>query len=374
MIINVTELRKTLEEIEDPRREHLKRYPLTDILLMAFIAIFCGYLGWRQMEIFCEEEEEWFKEKLNIRCGVPSHDTFRRVFMLIAPERLNRILTTWIAKVDREAGKEPRQICIDGKTIRGAKWKFSAKDVEMLNAYDVSARATVSSVLIDEGKGELSHVEELLDSLVLKGTLVSGDANFTTAKNIQMIGDRQAYFFLAVKGNRDTLWTAVRDLTEDPNSLAKVANWEERGSGQRKSCHLRIVRPSHWDAIEEDYPGIQWLVRLETTQGDCKETRYWVCSYPKLSIDLARKWIRGHWHIENELHRSLDVFLLEDSSPQHERTAAANLSIMRKLALTLLLGAPPDPVKKKDFDGPKMRILRASRSRPYRAFLLGLPV
>ncbi|MFZ4100057.1 MAG: hypothetical protein ACOYKZ_07030 [Chlamydiia bacterium] len=100
--------------------------------------------------------------------------------------------------------------------------------------------------------------------------------------------------------------------------------------------------------------------------------RYWICSYPDLTLNLLRQWIRGHWHIENELHRSLDVFLLEDACQQHQRIAAANLSIMRKLAIALFLNAPTDPSRKRDFDGPKFRQSRVALSRECRAKVLGL--
>ncbi|MFZ4098727.1 MAG: ISAs1 family transposase [Chlamydiia bacterium] len=180
MRIDVIELRKDLEEVNDPRRDHLKRYSLTEVLLMASIAIFCGHLGWREMAMFCEEEHDWLKEKLGIQSGVPSHDTFRRIFMMLAPEQLKTLLTAWLVKVDVKAKRPPRQICMDGRKLRGSKWKFSSQDVEMLNAYSAESRTTVSSILIDSDRGELAHVEGLLDSLALEGTLVSEDANFTT--------------------------------------------------------------------------------------------------------------------------------------------------------------------------------------------------
>ena len=154
--------------IEDPRIERSKKYPLVNILVFSFVSILAGQESWYQMQIFCEETLEWFAEFLDISSGVPSHDTFRRVFSLINPEDFEACIIRWLEELRKKRLSNQRVIALDGKSVRGLSWKINEEKLHILNAWDCSEQKFAGQLSIDCKENEIVAAPKLLKKLHLE--------------------------------------------------------------------------------------------------------------------------------------------------------------------------------------------------------------
>ena len=194
-----------LEAIEDPRIDRTKKHELIDILVIAICAAICGATNWIEVEDFGHAKQEWFSSFLNLQHGIPSHDTFRRIFILLDPDQFREVFINWVKSLTKD--EDLKQICIDGKTLRTSfsKGKRSSA-IHMVNAWSTGVSLSLGQLKSeDKGGAEIQALPKLLKLLNVKGHIVSADAIHCQVETAKAIIDQQGDYLLAVKGNQEYL-------------------------------------------------------------------------------------------------------------------------------------------------------------------------
>jgi predicted transposase YbfD/YdcC len=330
---------RQFEVVEDPRIDRHKRYPLLNILVFTFVSILSDQQSWYEIHAFSLENLNWFAQYIDVSSGVPSHDTFRRVFSLLDPVQLEDVIVAWAEETRvRKGSTQRRVIALDGKALRGVAWKMNQMQLYILNAWDATTNTFLGQMTIDSKTNEITAAPELLNKLNLKGAVVTVDALMTQKAIAEAVIQRAGDYVMALKGNQGTLFEDVRlyftAIQEGMSCARKVE--KNRGRIEIRTC---TKASGGWLDKLEAWKGLKsfFKIDLETYyEGkETKEERYYVTS---LDIDAVQLLViaRDHWSIENRLHRSLDMHFKEDAAQEHDRNAAANLSILRKVALSLL--------------------------------------
>jgi len=359
-----------LEDTRDPLRRH---HILIDILMVAIAAVLCGADGWTEIEEFGKSNETWFKKFLTLDNGIPSHDTFGRVFSLISPTAFQERFRAWVESV-RGVYEGEEIVAIDGKTLRRSHdRKRGQGPLHMVSAWAVNNRVVLGQRATDSKSNEITAIPELLDTLMLRGCIVTIDAMGCQKAIAQKIVERGGEYVLALKGNQGTLSAAVEeafinaDARDYQGMESDFFETVERGHG-------RVDTRRYWTLGELD--GIaqvgQWknlnvigMVQSIREQAGhtSNEYRYYIAS---IGTDARRfaTAVRGHWGVENNLHWSLDIAFREDESRIRQRQAAENFTVLRHIALARLKN---DTTLKR---GIKTKRLKAGWDEAYRAKLL----
>ncbi len=331
-----------LQVIEDPRRKQAVRHPLIGILIMALCAIAAGADGWDDIADTAELHFEWFKEVAACGKQPPCPDTFRRVIQSLKPECLQKALEAWLIRSGLE--KRPgRQICFDGKALRGS------KGVHIVNAFDPKDRVTLGQISVGEKQNEITALPALREVLELSGTICSGDAMFTQKQIVKDLQSSGADYALALKANQPKLFERVQK--EFGGNYASISCKEvvEKNRGYVEERRLRCSKRVEKIDPKSEWKGLEAVIELRTkkSKGDelSIETRYYLTSV-KAGLEVLLEIIRSHWGIENILHRSLDVFFKEDACQVREKRGAENLSMLRKLAGSILHRIDPQKTLK----------------------------
>ncbi len=333
--------------LEDPRVPRTRLHSLPSILGIALCAVICGAEGWVEMESYGNAKREWLEQWLDLPNGIPSHDTFARVFAHLDPRTLGTCLQ---AVTQLLVDGLEKQIAIDGKYLRGSfDTATERRPLVMLNAWASSQRLVLASVPVDLKSNEIKAVPELLAMIEISGCVVTLDAmGCQTAIASQIIAQGGDYV-LALKGNQESIHTdaalffdhALQTQWEEIPHLEHNEDTLERGRRVKKRCHVVDLADLKglWDDVPKKWIGLRSLVRLESerTQGEktTKEVRYYLSSLSGDSPKVLRA-IRRHWGVENSLHWVLDVAFDEDDCRIRKDHAPANLSLIRHIALNLL--------------------------------------
>lgn len=324
--------------LHDPRIERTKAHLLEDILFIAIASVICGAETWNDMELFGKSKEGWLRTVLRLPEGIPSHDTFNRVFSLLNPKELEEGFLGWVRSVALLTDGEV--VSIDGKSIRGSRGKGGKNIVHMVSAWASENNVVLGQVKVYDKSNEITAIPELLKLLVLKGCIVTIDA-IGCQKNIaeEIIG-KEADYILALKSNQGSLL----QQTEDSFRLLEAKSVSEEidaghGRVEIRTCSavddLALVRQ------KKEWRNLRSLVRIESerymkaTGESEKETRYYISSLPA-DATLLNRSIRSHWGIENSLHWVLDVAFNEDHSRKRAGYAAQNFSVINRIALNML--------------------------------------
>ena len=326
------------KEVEDPRKWRNVQHKLLDIIIISILAVICGAEGWEEIELFGKSKEGFLKEFLELPKGIPSHDTFRRVFMYMNPESFGKSFMSWTASLREKIKGEI--IPIDGKCLRGSKDSFHKRTaIHMVSAWAESNQLVLGQIKVDEKSNEITAIPKLLELLDLKNTIVTIDAMGTQTAIAEKIIDQGADYILALKGNQEYLKEAVEKLFEQVKPIATHQTIEKgHGRIETRTCSV-INKLELLDEEKDRWKKLQSVVSIEAiieTQGKVrKEIRYFISS---LSPDaqLLNGAIRKHWGIEIKLHWSLDVCFREDDSRKRTEHSAENFSTVRKIALNLL--------------------------------------
>ena len=335
-----------LETIEDPRCEWKVEHRLLDILVIAVCAVLGEAESFEDIALYGRCKHEWLARFLALPNGIPSHDTFRRVLMLVDPEVFERCFLGWVRAVFRSDKDAPRQIAIDGKTVRGSfDRKHGRSPLHLVSAYATEHGLVLAQRAAEEKKGELTVLPELLDGLDLRRCLVSLDALACRPEIAQRIMGRGGDYLLALKGNRKKAHAEVKDWFA-VNAFALGGSLRPFFDAFDDS-HGRLVRRRVFAcpdvgafATLKDWPGLAMVLAVETIRGVngtgkvTAEIRHYLSS-AKLPPEMLAAAIRNHWRIESGLHWVLDVTFREDASRVRERNAARNLALLRKVALNL---------------------------------------
>ena len=338
-----------LRNVDDPRIERTKLHDLTDILVVAICATMCGMTGWEDIHAFGEEKKKWFKKFLPLVNGIPSHDTFRRVFERINPKQLRAALTAWAQTLNQCF--EGKVVAIDGKTLRGS---FD-KEKNLSPLHTLSAWATESNLVLGQcsvpGKtNEITKIPELLRMLEIKGAIVTIDA-MGCQKEItkEIVNKNKADYVLALKKNHPDLHSEVSalfNLAETKNQI-KTDCWEksEKGHGRVETRKCICIEAGPWlEHVCEGWTKLNTVAKIVSTReikGKVSEdTRYFISSLPLDAKEIARA-VRALWGIDYTLHWSLDVVFKDDSILIRKDNSPENLSIIRRIAFSLAKSRTP---------------------------------
>jgi predicted transposase YbfD/YdcC len=322
----------------DPRIDRTKAHLLEDIIFIAIASVLCGAETWNDMEEFGKTKESFLRTILKLSGGIPSHDTFNRVFSLLDPAELGNCFLQWTRSVARLTDGEV--VSIDGKTICGSRNKGNKSIVHMVSAWAGENHIVLGQLKVDAKSNEITAIPELLKLLVLKGCIVTIDSMGCQKDIASAIVDKEADYILALKGNQGTL----HEQTEDSFRLLQAKSVCEdidtgHGRDERRICS--VIDDLSMIEHKEDWRGLNSLVRIESeryfkaTGKSEKETRYYISSLPADASVLNRS-IRSHWGIENSMHWSLDVAFNEDNSRKRTGNAAQNFSVLNRIALNIL--------------------------------------
>jgi len=331
-------------ELQDPRAHNIVHL-FSDMLAIAILAVLCGAEGWAGVVVFAECREEWLKTFLRLPKGIPSDDTFRRVFGAIRPEQFERCFLNWTAHLARHKSK---LIAIDGKTLRRSFDAASGKAaIHMVSAWCKENHLVLGQLTTDEKSNEITAIPELLDLLDLRGTIVSIDAmgcQKTIAKKIVTDGGD---YILHVKENQPALLESVKllfdeGLRDDCQGIRHATTHVvEKGHGRLEERTAWIT--SDLGALDAagEWKGLRTVVRVRSVRRTAKGTsattdQYYISSLRGKTASDMLAMIRSHWEIENCLHWCLDVQMNEDACRLRVGHAAENFSRLRRWALNLL--------------------------------------
>lgn len=362
--------------VSDPRRQSHCQHSLHDILVIAICGVLCGADDWVAVATFGEAKEDWLRTFLDLPNGVPSHDTFSRVFSALSTEEFASAFRDWIASI--ATSTEGEVIAIDGKTLRRSFDRASGKAaIHMVSAWATGNGLALGQVKTDDKSNEITAIPELLELIRVKGCLVTIDAMGCQKKIARKIIDRGAHYLLAVKKNQKKLFERMSALVTCAD-VCKTWHTERRqhatldkkhGREEHRRCVCVDVE-GHLGKIAKDWPDLKSVVMVESTRviGEeiSSERRYYICSDPALDPERFLAAIRSHWGIENSLHWCLDVGFREDESRIRKGKGPANMAILRQTALNLLKSEKTAKV------GIKNKRLKAGFDNRYLCRILGI--
>jgi predicted transposase YbfD/YdcC len=331
-------------DLIDPRAERSRRHELLDLIGIAICAVISGAESWTAVEAYGRAKQDWLAQFFRLPNGIPSHDTFRRIFCLLDPLAFQRSFADWIAALAEWGVGSRRTIPIDGKTARRSGRRGLAP-LHLVSAWASANHVSLGQVAVDDKSNEITAIPRLLELLDLSGALVTIDAmgcqKEIAAKIVAGGGD----YILAVKDNQphlhqdiDACFMAALE-TDFAGLEYSVARTEEtnRGRDELRECHV-IVRPTGLRdaALWRSLTAICLVLCRRVIEGvESVEFRYYIGSLVG-TADAYLRAIRGHWGIENSLHWVLDVVFREDDSRHHAGNSGENLALLRKLAISLL--------------------------------------
>ena len=312
---------------------------------MTLCGLLCDADDWNSIAHYAREKEDWFRQYLTLPNGIPSHDTFNRLFSLLAPEQFHDLFIDWVREILLNDRQVEGVIAVDGKTQRGS--RVSANEVtHTVNAWSTQHGVCLGQTKVDDKSNEITAVPELLRKLTIKGCLVTADAMSCQKKIAKQITAQEADYLLAVKNNQKTLYRAI-----DQHFMAYWSKHsedqpdDEDFSEQANKTHGRKEYRRCWVGHElESNPVFkQWgantiaAVQYDRVKGKKMESyiRYFISSRP-LDAELILQSTRQHWAVENSLHWVLAVAFNEDQSRARQGFAAENLATARQIALNLL--------------------------------------
>jgi predicted transposase YbfD/YdcC len=340
-------LMQHFEELADPRTGNAKAHIFLEILIIAILAVICGADGWSDVELFGKTKKKWLKTFLQLPKGIPSHDTFGRVFAKIQPAEFQRRFLEWVQAVEELTAGQV--IAVDGKQLRRSHNRRAGKAaIYMVSAWATQNQLVLGQTKVAEKSNEITAIPSLLRLLDISGCIVTIDAIGTQTEIAETIMAGGGDYLLAVKENQGHLFEDLQNLfAEDAARDMKYAQCSHAKHVQKG--HGRLETRECWATDREEllawvqnrkpWKGLKSVVRIVSQrQSDDSlqvQTRYFISSLPA-DANMILKVKRSHWKIENQLHWVLDIAFREDESRVRTDQAAENLAVLRHMALNLL--------------------------------------
>jgi predicted transposase YbfD/YdcC len=331
------------EDLTDPRVERTRIHDLFELVVVALCGTIAGADSWTDIERFGNQRLPWLRTFLKLREGIPSHDTFGRVFARLDPAELVNCIQQWLRDIGREIGQ---QIVIDGKTLRGSGDKAAGRNpLHLVSAWASEARLTLGQIAVDSKSNEITAIPLLLELLDLKGATVTIDAMGCQKEIAAKIVAAEGDYVLALKDNHPTLhdavaeeFTAAMEADVPPPGMRRHVTVETNRGREERREYLALPAPKSLPGFA-GWAGLATLVmvcRITEIDGVEKgEISYYLSSLPPKVKALATA-IRQHWSIESQLHWVLDVTFSEDASRIRQRYAPQTSAMLRRLAVSIL--------------------------------------
>jgi len=336
--------------LTDPRVERTRRHKLLDIVVIAICAVICGADSWTEIEAFGHAKEEWLRTFLELPNGIPSHDTFGRVFARLDPREFGRCFLSWAGAISTLTH---RQVALDGKCLRRSHDEQRGQQaLSVVSAWATEAHLVLGQQRVDSKSNEITVLPALLRLLDVSGCIVSMDAMGCQKELAAQVVEQKGDYLLALKENQAHLHEDVQSLFEWGDRFAfeglghDVHRTVNKGHGrlEKRTCWT-ISDPTCLTMLADlnEWQHLRTVVRVRAER-TCKgrttsETRYYISSLSGDTPHMARtllQAVRSHWGIENGLHWVLDIAFREDESRVRRDHAPENFAILRRLALSLL--------------------------------------
>lgn len=341
-----TTIEQHFSAIEDKRVERTKRHLLIDIITITLCAVIAGAETWDDLELYGKCQYKWFKKFLKLPNGIPSHDTFNRVFAQLEPEQLQSCFLNWVKSIS--SLMPGKIVAIDGKTLRHSYAKSNDKSaIVMVSAWAQQNGLVLGQRKVDNKSNEITAIPQLLKVLYLKGAIVTIDAMGCQKEIVSQIVEKEADYVIALKKNQVGLYQRVDELFKEA-LLSQGVGYEyseyipeESGHGRTEIRRYQVLNNIQ-DLVDSrcEWKHLNSVACVQyyrtVKNGKTKlETRYFITSLSHEAQELSQS-IRGHGSIENQLHWVLDVEFNEDSSRIRKDNTPENLAIIRHIALNLL--------------------------------------
>ncbi|ERS88794.1 ISAs1 family transposase [Halomonas sp. PBN3] len=359
--------------VTDPRHPSKVQHPLPDLLTVAVCGVLVGADTFEEIELWAKEALPWLRQYLSLPNGIPSHDTFARLFGLMDPHEFEMAFRRWVEGILPSVS--PQVVALDGKTSRRSV-KACEAPLHLVSAFAADAGAILGQQATATKSNEKTAIPDLLASLALEGCIVTIDAMGTQPSIAQAIRDRRADYVLAIKDNQPQLKEAIDDFfaqfcaapaAQTPHQVNEEVN-KAHGRLETRRCYVFdaldcLPKPARW-------PDLRCFVVIESTResrGKMEQERRYYLSSLEPNADQVAKAVRQHWRIENQVHWCLDVTFADDQMRARTAHAGHNLATLKRLTLNLIR-LDPKP-RKGSF---KTKRILAATSDEYRAHLLGL--
>jgi predicted transposase YbfD/YdcC len=331
--------------ITDPRIDRTKRHKLIDILIIGICATICGAEGWEEFELFGQAKQDWFNSFLELPYGIPSDDTFRRVFGRIDPRQFQQCFLQWVRSVYELT--QGQVVAIDGKQSRRSYDRATGKTaIHMVSAWASENQMVLGQIKVADKSNEITAIPELLDMLEIAGCIVTIDAMGCQTEITAKIVEKEADYVLAVKGNQGNLHDDLVQYfdwaLEEPFHQTVYSQDEttDGGHGRIEVRRTYATDDIEWLRKKAEWKGLQAIAMVEserTVVGErtSVERRYYISSLAAAAKPLG-KAIREHWSVENSLDWVLDIGFREDESRIRKDHGPENVATMRHIALNLL--------------------------------------
>jgi predicted transposase YbfD/YdcC len=324
--------------LADPRSGNAQRHELDEIMMIALVAMLCGAESCVDMALFGRSKEPLLRRFLRLPGGVPSHDTFSRIFRLLDPAAFETSFARYLSAL---AAKVEGVVAIDGKTARRSFDRQGQRPpLHLISAWACEQRLVLGQQRVDDGANEIVALPELLALLALDGCIVTADAMHCQKDTARAILAQGGDYVLALKANQPALSEDVRLLLDDPEAPPDDrAETTDGDHGRIETRHAAVLFDVAWLAESHGFPGLAAIGKVSATREQdgqtTSATRYYLLSR-RLSAARFLAVVRAHWQIENCLHWVLDVVLDEDLARARKDHAPENLARLRRFALNVL--------------------------------------
>ena len=335
-------LKELLEGIEDSRRGNSVMHPLHEVLFIMMVAILCGATSYVKIEMFGKSRQEWFSKYLKLENGIPDALTYRRILMMISPEKMHEIFAEWMKTVICNL---KGVVAIDGKQARRT-GDETKKPLHVVSAFAHKFGVVLGQIACEEKSNEITAIPKLLNMLEISGCIVTIDAMGTQKGLAKKIREKNADYILALKENQGNLYRDVKLFMDEYSKDIDAKNGDiygysldnEHGRLEKRECF--ICEDIGWlDGREKwnDLNGIGMIIAtIEKNGKKTVQRHYFIYSCKNISAKQIMTAKRAHWGIENSLHWVLDLTFREDESRARKGDSAENFNILRQIAYNIL--------------------------------------
>ncbi len=334
----------SFSDLEDPRITGRTAHSLIEIIGLAICSVICGADTWTEIELFCKLKIDWFKKFFQLKNGIPSHDTFGRVFSLINADEFRKCFNLWISSVNKIIQDEI--IAIDGKTLRRSFDKVNGKSaIHMVSAWASNAGMVLGQIKVDDKSNEITAIPKLLDLLVTKNCIVTIDAMGCQKNIAAKIIEKKSDYVLALKGNQGNLHNDIKLFFDDclNRNFKDISNsyYEtfDKDHGRIEKRKYWITKEINWINDKNEWKGLKsigiGISEVEEKGLKRTETRYFITSLDE-NAEKFGDAVRKHWKIETSLHWVLDIAFREDENRVRTDFAPENFAVIRHLALDII--------------------------------------